>query len=439
MPFPQVESRTAYTFGSGTTHNCTNFPALAAGEVYIALVTSDANDTQNPPTNWTSKGTQLRGSFVRGSVHVYDVDLDETTVNFPTSGTEAMAVHVLVVSGWSGDLDDIEVVFADPGGTTNAPNPPSLDPAGWFVETTLWIVGAFGSSWTAVNGYPTNYATNGAHNLSGTGTGHASISTSWRENATASEDPAAFSMSTTSSGVVATIAVRPSAGGTTHEASAATTITVTGAGAAHAVRKGTASTSVTVTTAASGKARRKATATTSITVTSAGVGKSQPQRATATTLIAVTGGGAAKKTGKRTASTTVTVTSAASGKARRKATATTNISVTSTGSGSVSTKTTHSAAATSNITVSSAGVAHRRKHATGTTSLTVVSVGSVKARRKATAVTEITVNVTGLGWAPREHVGGPSKLFIPEDLVRTQLAIDEKLTRGLLIRIGEED
>jgi hypothetical protein len=438
MPFPQVESRTAYTFGSGTTHNCTNFPALAAGEVYIALVTSDANDTQNPPTNWTSKGTQLRGSFVRGSVHVYDVDLDGTTVNFPTSGTEAMAVHVLVVSGWSGDLADIEVLFADPGGTTNAPNPPSLDPAGWFVETTLWIVGAFGSSWTAVNSYPTDY-TNGAHNLSGTGTGHASISTAWRESAAASEDPDAFSMSTTSSGVVATIAVRPSAGGTTHEASAATTITVTGAGAAHAARKATASTSVTVTTAASGKPRRKATATTTVTVSSSGAGKSQPQRAAATTLITVTGAGSAKKTGKRTATTQVTVTSTGSGKARRKSTATTIVSVTSTGSSSVSTKTVHTATAATTITVTSAGVSHRRKHATGTTTLTVVSTGSGKARRKATATTEITVNVTGLGWVPREHAGGPSKLFIPDELVRTQLAIDEKLARGLLIRVGEED
>jgi hypothetical protein len=234
-------------------------------------------------------------------------------------------------------------------------------------------------------------------------------------------------------------ALNPSVVGGPHEATATTSITVTSAGSAHKRKHETAATSVTVTTAPSGKARRKATAATSITVTSTGAGKSQPQRATATTLITVTGGGAAKKTGKRTATTTVTVTSTGTGKARRKATATTEVSVSSAGTGTAITRVVHTSTAATRVTVSSAGVAHRRKTATGATSLTVVSTGSGKARRKATAVTEITVTVASLAWVPREHVGGPSKLVIPEALVRTRLAIDEKLTRGLLIRVGEED
>ena len=243
-----------------------------------------------------------------------------------------------------------------------------------------------------------------------------------------------------------TIALAPATGGTLHEATATTSITVTGAGAAHGVRKaagtsaitvtgaasakagrkGSATTTVTVATAGTGKARRKAAATTEVAVTTTGTGKSQPQRATATTVISVAGAGTAKKTAKRTATSTVAVTSTGTGKARRKAAAETSISVTSTATGAISTKVVHTVTAVTSIAVATTGTAHKRKHATAATSLTVTTQASGKAVRKATATSTVTVTTTGKGWVPREHTPGISLLVVTSPL-------------SLLQDIGEED
>nr|MBP7821110.1 hypothetical protein [Candidatus Saccharibacteria bacterium] len=155
----------------------------------------------------------------RGSVFakVADGTEDSTSVNFVTSATEegSAQVYRIKAGDWYGSISGVEVANSgDPGATTTTPNPPSLNPGGWGAENTLWIAYGAGSSYTAVNSYPTNYSS-GAHNLSNTGTAGASASSTWREANAASEDPGNFTMSTNSDGVAFTIAIRPVAFGLT--------------------------------------------------------------------------------------------------------------------------------------------------------------------------------------------------------------------------------
>ena len=188
-----------------------------AGDLLLVLFTNDGSTTVTTPGGWTQINTLVRSTYGRGSIYAKDAVGDEggTTVNFQTpSGEQAAAqVYRILAADWYGDITDgIASASFDPGATTATPDPPSLDPAAWDIENTLWIAYAAGSSWTSVNSYPTNY-TDGLHTISNIGTAGASTSSARLESGAASEDPGSFTMFEARSGVVFTIAIRPSSGG----------------------------------------------------------------------------------------------------------------------------------------------------------------------------------------------------------------------------------
>ncbi len=214
--FPSISSVTTEVFSSATQAHNVDMPAtVASGDLLVVLFTNDGNATVTDPDTtgpWTQIATQLRGTAVRGSVWAKVADGTEgaTQVNFQTSVSEEAAAQVYQVPAgeWSGTIAGVEAGTFDPGGTTNAPNPPSLNPGAWGTENTLWLAYAAGSSWTLANSYPSGYQ-GGMHSISNTGTGGASASSAWLNSASASQDPGAFGMSTTSDGVALTIGIRP--------------------------------------------------------------------------------------------------------------------------------------------------------------------------------------------------------------------------------------
>ena len=213
--FPTVSSITTQAFGTdATTHNVTMPTTVNAGDLLLVLFTNDGSATVTTPAGWTAvtNGTQVETTNVRGSIYAKSAAGTEggTNVDFVTSAVEQAASQVyLVPSGkWSGTLaTGVEAANAA-GSSTAAPNPPSLDPTNWATENTLWISYVAGSSYASTTTYPTNH-TNGTHNVAGTGGTGATVSSSRRENSAASEDPAAYAMPSTSSGVPFTIAIRP--------------------------------------------------------------------------------------------------------------------------------------------------------------------------------------------------------------------------------------
>ena len=220
--YPTVSNRLSQNFSTAATAHAVTMPStVESGDLLLTLFTNDGNATVTTPSGWTAptNGTQVRGANVRGSVFakVADGTEDSTTVDFVTSAAEegASQVYRIKAGDWYGSISGVEVANGgDPGATTTTPDPPSLDPGGWGTENTLWMAYGAGSSYTAVTTYPNNY-TSGAHNLSNTGTGGASVSSAWLEANAASENPGTYTMSTNSDGVAFTIAIRPVAFGLT--------------------------------------------------------------------------------------------------------------------------------------------------------------------------------------------------------------------------------
>ena len=217
--WPTVSSISTQQFNTDTTaHNVTMPATVDVGDLLIVLFSNDhaTGGTVTTPAGWTLVSTQTRGNNVRGSVFAKDAvgTEDGTNVDFITSATEQASAQVyrIPVANWEGNIASVEAANVDPGVTTNAPNPPALNPVGWDVENTLWINYVAGSEYASVTTYPAN-TTNRLHigSTGGAAADRATTSSSRRENRVASEDPAAYAMPSNSNGVAFTIAVRPSA------------------------------------------------------------------------------------------------------------------------------------------------------------------------------------------------------------------------------------
>ena len=67
--FPVVDSVTETLFAADATAHSGELPAsIAAGDLLIALFANDGNATVTTPSGWSSKGTLVSGTAVRGSV-----------------------------------------------------------------------------------------------------------------------------------------------------------------------------------------------------------------------------------------------------------------------------------------------------------------------------------------------------------------------------------
>jgi N-acetylneuraminic acid mutarotase len=214
--FPTVTSITKQSFATDTTSHAVTMPAVVdPGDLLLTLFTNNGNATVTTPAGWTAvtNGTQVETTVVRGSVFAKNAvgTEDGLNVDFVTSATEQAAsqVYRIPAGKWSGNLAGVEATNAA-GSVTNVPNPPLLDPTTWAAENTLWISYVAGASYATTTTYPTNYL-NGTQTVAGVTTTGATVSSARRELNATSDDPAAFAMPSTSSGVPFTIAIRPAA------------------------------------------------------------------------------------------------------------------------------------------------------------------------------------------------------------------------------------
>ena len=212
--FPVVEALTASAFPVHQYSHLVAMPAqVNAGDLLLAIFTNHAWATVTPPPGWAAIGTTLNGTVVRTSRLAKRADGTEggTTVDFQTSVLETAVAHVYRISGWFDDgvLTD---AIADAGviGSGLTPDPPALDPTGWDVENTLWIVAYGAENLGDTAGYPAGY-TGGRYDPSGGLVGRCSAATARRNGAVASEDPGPFQNYADQAWVAVTIAIRPRA------------------------------------------------------------------------------------------------------------------------------------------------------------------------------------------------------------------------------------
>lgn len=214
MAFPVVSDITETVFAVSSTQHLVDMPATVdPGDLLLLFFCNDGIATVTTPDGWALMDTaEAPNSNARFSVY-YKIavgDEDGTTVDFVTSVNEQAAIQLyrIAASSWHGTTPP--AISSPSAATTATPDPPSLNPADWDVEDTLWLATYGSDDHDDATAYPTNY-TDGTYNETWAGGGSCSIGTARRELAAASEDPSAFTIENPEQNVAYTVAIRPAA------------------------------------------------------------------------------------------------------------------------------------------------------------------------------------------------------------------------------------
>lgn len=212
-----VASVTQTTFAVDATDHAVSLPAIvAAGDLLLALLTTDGSATVTTPDGWERLYSQANGTAVRGGAYVRTArgDEDGSTVNFVTSAAETGAAQVfrILAADWNGTLSGVQAGTTEEGSTGTTVDPVAIVPL-WGSAANLWIAVIHFSTTQTISNYPDGY-TDGTTTSSGSGTTHAQVATARKDATAASEDPGTWTFSGTgASKVFNTIAICPAGAG----------------------------------------------------------------------------------------------------------------------------------------------------------------------------------------------------------------------------------
>ena len=216
--FPTAAAPTTSVVATAsTTHNVTMPGTVAAGDLLLMFISTIGSATVTTPTGWTSIEHQSRGgNSPLGTIFAKSAAGSEggTTVGVTTSAASVSAEQVYLVPAakWYGGsvASSVQWSAQDPGAPTASLDPKVLAPT-WGADNTLWFAYGAGNTYTTVNSYPSGFS-GGVSTVTGTGATGMSTASAQLATNTASEDPGAFTMSSSNNGVAFTIAVRPAPG-----------------------------------------------------------------------------------------------------------------------------------------------------------------------------------------------------------------------------------
>lgn len=182
----------------------------AAGDLVIILISKDGTGTFTWPATpaFTSLmvGTAYTSGLFEARYRVWQAG-DSTSVAI-THASEATAhqVYRITTGTWSAGVP-VAGVAATNAGAAN-PDPPSLNPAGWDVEDTLWIAFCANDGDVAVTAGPSTPGTwSNFQNDRSTGATGQGIASARSNNASGTVDPGVFTMASEQWGAE-TIAIR---------------------------------------------------------------------------------------------------------------------------------------------------------------------------------------------------------------------------------------
>lgn len=216
MAFPnKAGTATSKETGNQTSHTVTLPTPVGAGDLVVVKVALDSFDEANSftwPAPW---------------VEIFDVEHPGGNIVSVTAGYLIAAgseTTVIVTSTHSDHSTHIAYRFDDWHGTTppegatatgssQTPDPPSLNPTGWDIEDTFWIAGIAVDRPTdshPTTADPTNYV-NPVDSVDDVSSG-VFCRTAERELNAASEDPATYTLTASEDWIAWTIGVPPPAG-----------------------------------------------------------------------------------------------------------------------------------------------------------------------------------------------------------------------------------
>lgn len=185
-------------------------PSFVPGQLAVFVIwTSSANVGMSTPSGWTaiSNCAQIHNEVFQAWYRFMQAG-DASSVIFHVSNSTTKSSFA-----WRAVFTIAHASTPPEGASSQSTlDPPSLNPAGWDVEDTLWfaILARHGNK--TVTGVPSGYALYGADGITGATTNTYGIR--GKESAAASEDPSAWTTSPDSGDMsVGTFAVRPAPSG----------------------------------------------------------------------------------------------------------------------------------------------------------------------------------------------------------------------------------
>jgi len=216
MAFPQITTHAeSQETTNQTTHNVTLPSGIQAGDLLILIVGTNNDNSVTIAWNaagsgWVELGQEAIQNFEHKLAAAYKFAAGDATDNadYTTTAGEESAAICLRITGAHASTPPEYTPTEFESASTDA-NPPSLNPANWDVEDTLWIaIGSTTNGTLTVSTYP--YAANNITSASA-GTDGVRVAIATTENAAASNDPGNFVFSGTDTVGGAQIAVRPAA------------------------------------------------------------------------------------------------------------------------------------------------------------------------------------------------------------------------------------
>jgi len=189
MAFPVLSSATDTDFAFTVTSMAVNLPAsISSGDLLVAFSELRNSGTWTVPSGWTEAAAQLGGASVGELTFFYKIaDGTEGSTATWTAGTGSSAAwQTYKITGWHGTTPPEAATTS--GDYSTQPNPPSLTPS-WGAADTLWVeVAGNTATVNLTTGASISYSGYTLNTASGGGA-QCQVSSAYRENNTATEDP----------------------------------------------------------------------------------------------------------------------------------------------------------------------------------------------------------------------------------------------------------
>lgn len=221
MAFPTIadaDTKNGTVTSNSATWTLTYPTNIAAGDLLVAFIATDGSPSLTFPADWIQAGltgvmSASSGGAVRLTCARKDAVGTETgTFSLDLSASEqgAWRIFRIPAASWEGTQPNVQTaVDGDSAtGASSNPDPPSLDPALWGTEDTLWFAAIGVDTSRTISVYP--LADRNTADVSG-GSGGATLGVCTSASAVSSLNPGTFTISSSDDWVAITFAVRPAA------------------------------------------------------------------------------------------------------------------------------------------------------------------------------------------------------------------------------------
>jgi hypothetical protein len=215
MAFPTVAATNNSSSAVNATTHTVNLPTgIAAGNLLLVFFSNDGSATASvttPASGWTELFTQpVLSDTARLTVFYRFADgAEASTITVTTSASEQASHASYRITG--AHASEVPASSSTrPAGSNANPDPPSLNPASWGTEDTLWIASCAWDGTPTGSAYPSGYS-GSQITVDPSASGGAGLMVAAKNNAADTEDPGSFTMSANEQWASATIAVRPAA------------------------------------------------------------------------------------------------------------------------------------------------------------------------------------------------------------------------------------